>query len=65
MANSTSDGERTVTPQSMRKNVTPVVQVKAEAAFDIGAYDLLKGYFLCPSFLGSMLAAGRWPLALL
>ncbi len=60
MANSTSDGEHAVTPTDHEKDGhSPVVQqVEAEAAFDIDAHDLPKGYFLSPSFLGSMLAVG-------
>jgi MFS family permease len=60
MANSTSDGEHAVTATDNEKgDHSPVVQqVGAEAALDIDAHDLPKGYFRSPSFLGTMLAVG-------
>jgi hypothetical protein len=60
MANSTSDGEHAVTTTEHEKEGhSPIVQqVGAEAAFDIDAHDLPKGYFRSPSFLGTMLAVG-------
>lgn len=60
MENSTSNTEHVATPTDHEKEGrSPVVQqVAAEPAFDIDAHDLPKGYFLSPSFIGTMLAVG-------
>jgi len=60
MANSTSDAEHVSTPTDPEKEGhAPVVeQVAADGSFDIDAHDLPKGYFLSPSFIGTMLAVG-------
>ncbi|KAE9371756.1 fungal trichothecene efflux pump [Stipitochalara longipes BDJ] len=60
MANSTSDAEQIATPIDHEKEGhSPVVQqVAGEGTFDIDAHDLPKGYFLSPSFIGTMLAVG-------
>jgi hypothetical protein len=56
--NSSSDGEHAVTSTEHEKQGhLPVVQ-QVEAAFDIDAHDLPKGYFLRPFFLGTLIASG-------
>jgi hypothetical protein len=56
--NSSSDRDRAVTPtKHEEQGHSPVVQ-QIEAAFDINAHDLPKGYFLRPFFLGTLLASG-------
>jgi hypothetical protein len=55
---SSSDGEHVVTStEHDEKTLSPEVQ-QVEAAFDIDANDLPKGYFLRPFFLGTLLASG-------
>jgi hypothetical protein len=60
MANSNSDAEHVATPTDPEKETQShvVQQLGAEGTFDIDAQDLPKGYFLSPSFIGTMLAVG-------
>jgi MFS family permease len=60
MANSNSDAEHVATPTDPEKETQShvVQQLGAEGTFDIDAHDLPKGYFLSPSFIGTMLAVG-------
>jgi len=60
MANSTSDAEHVSTPIDPEKEGhSPVVeQVVGDGTSEIDAHDLPKGYFLSPSFIGTMLAVG-------
>jgi len=56
--NSSSDGEHAI-PTRERDEKTHSQEVHpVEAAFEIDAHDLPKGYFLRPFFLGTLLASG-------
>lgn len=55
---STGDGEHAVTPTASEKEVHTAVVQQDEAASDIDAKDLPKGYFLRPYFIGTLIASG-------
>jgi hypothetical protein len=56
--NSSTYGEHAATPPASEKEAHTADVLQVDAASDIDAKDLPKGYFLRPYFIGTLIASG-------